>query len=199
MNEVEAAYRSLLEEYGKQGWWPAESRFEVVVGAVLTQNTNWRNVERAIANLKDADRLSPEAVLDAKKEELEQLIRPSGFYRQKAGRLKLAAAKWLEVRSSRLGTMGLREEWLSVKGIGRETADSILLYAMDRPIFVIDAYTRRFCASWFSKGFRDYDEYRSFFEDKLPRDIGIYKEYHALIVKWGKGASLSHRADREPS
>ncbi len=186
MNRVRSLYKELLEEYGRQGWWPAETDYEVVVGAVLTQNTSWKNVERAIANLKDANRLSPDAILKARNTELEALIRPSGFYRQKAERLKLATGKWLEIRDSRRGSMELRKEWLSVKGIGMETADSILLYAMGRPIFVVDAYTRRFCGSCFAREFKGYEGYRAFFESNLPRDLDIFKEYHALIVEWGK-------------
>jgi endonuclease-3 related protein len=179
-------YGKLLERYGHQHWWPADSRYEVVVGAVLTQNTNWRNVEKALENLKARDALSEEAILEMPLSELERLIRPSGFFRQKAERLKLTTRKWLELKDSKRSTMGLRDEWLSVKGIGRETADSILLYAMDRLIFVIDAYTRRFCKSELGKEFKKYDEYRSFFESALPKDLELYKEYHALIVEWGK-------------
>jgi endonuclease-3 related protein len=179
-------YKRLLRRYGRQGWWPAESPYEVVVGAVLTQNTSWRNVEKALANLKEEGDLNEDSILRMDIRKLERLIRPSGFYRQKAGRLKLATRKWLETRDSRLGTRRLREEWLSVKGIGKETADSILLYAMGRPIFVIDAYTRRFCKELLGREFKDYDEYRELFESNLPKDVNLYKEYHALIVEWGK-------------
>src|SRR5208283_3820181 len=121
-------YDRMLAEYGPQRWWPADSPYEVMVGAILTQNTNWRNVEKAIANLKATGCLSPEAIMEMKKTGLETLIRPSGFYRQKAERLKLASEKCVEVTSN---TPDLRNEWLSVKGIGEETADSILLYAFD--------------------------------------------------------------------
>ena len=179
-------YRKLLADYGHQHWWPAETQYEVVVGAVLTQNTNWKNVERAIANLKKEKALNEKTILKINIGRLQTLIRPSGFYKQKAERLKLATRKWMETRNSKLGTMELREEWLSVKGIGKETADSILLYAMDRPVFVIDAYTRRFCKKHLKKEFKEYDHYRKFFEKNLPQDVGLYKEYHALIVEWGK-------------
>ncbi|MBU0532609.1 endonuclease [Candidatus Micrarchaeota archaeon] len=196
-------YNNLLEEYGKQQWWrqesqlscapcsksrtsgPADSPYEVVVGAILTQNTNWKNVEKAITNLKKASRISPEKILKIPDSKLETLIRPSGFYRQKAERLKLATKKWLTI-NSKLEILELREEWLSVKGIGKETADTILLYAMNKPIFVIDAYTRRFCKINLNKEFKEYDDYRIFFEKNLPKDLDLYKEYHALIVQWGK-------------
>lgn len=181
-----ALYRKLLKKYGKQGWWPADSRYEIVIGAVLTQNTNWKNVEKALANLRKRNLLDEKSIIGLPIKELEELIRPSGFYRQKAERLKLATEKWLEIRNSKLETIELRGEWLSVKGIGKETADSILLYAMNRPVFVIDAYTRRFCKEMLDKEFKEYDDYRMFFETNLPRDTELYKEYHALIVAWGK-------------
>lgn len=179
-------YHRLLKEHGPQGWWPAHSPFEVMAGAVLTQNTNWRNVERAIANLKGARLLEPHRLLQARKKNLEQLIRPSGFYRQKAERLRLATEKWLEHRNAPPDTPAFREEWLSVKGIGKETADSILLYAFNRPVFVVDAYTRRFCSRHGLLENGDYEDYRRLFESGLPRSAPLYAEYHALIVKWGK-------------
>ena len=187
-------------------WWPADSPFEVMVGAILTQNTNWRNAGKAIANLKSAGILEANAILKTENSKLETLIRPSGFYRQKTERLKLATEKWKEVwnretgnskldtaelseawgQNSGLKTQDLRNEWLSVKGIGKETADSILLYAFGRPLFVIDAYTRRFCDYHDLFCGKEYDEYRLFFESNLPRSVPLYKEYHALIVEWGK-------------
>jgi endonuclease-3 related protein len=183
-------YRRLETEHGKQNWWPAESPYEVMVGAILTQNTNWRNVEKAIANLKSADLLYPHMLLETENRKLETLIRPSGFYRQKTERLKLATKKWLELAGkahySRMKTELLRKHWLSVKGIGKETADSILLYAFNRPIFVIDEYTRRFCDYYNLFKAKEYDEYRIFFERILPKRVKLYKEYHALIVQWGK-------------
>ena len=183
--EVRKAYAILLEKYGRQHWWPAETDYEVLIGAILTQNTNWKNVEKAIENLRKENLLTPSSVLKTRNTRLESLIRPSGFYRQKAERLRLATKKWIGL-DRKLGTEKLREEFLSVKGIGKETADSILLYALGRRIFVIDAYTRRFCREFFRKEFREYDEYREFFESNLPEDVELYKEYHALIVEWGK-------------
>lgn len=187
-------YRSLLSEHGPQGWWPAETQYEVVAGALLAQNTNWRNVEKAIASLKDAGALSPQAILKIQNPELETLIRPSGFFRQKAVRLKLLAKKYLEIAER--GLPPSRSELLEVKGVGKETADSILLYAYGLPYFVIDAYTRRFCAHYGLFSGKEYDEYRFFFESSLPRSVPLYKEYHALIVAWGKGRKKP-RANRK--
>ncbi len=201
MGRALALYNSLLRSYGPQGWWPAESRFEIVAGALLTQNTNWANVEKAIANLKSAGRLKPESLLETGERELETLIRPSGFFRQKARRLKLLTKNYLEFE--RRGVAPTRRELLRIKGVGRETADSILLYAYGKPYFVIDAYTRRFCATYCLCGCGDYDEYRAFFESNLPRDVRLYKEYHALIVQWGKrnrpalGRSMKKKRKRE--
>jgi endonuclease-3 related protein len=183
---LEHLYKKLLAAYGHQHWWPADTPYEVVVGAVLTQNTNWKNVEKAIANLKKEGALNEKAILEMDIRKLQRLVKPSGFYKQKAERLKLVTRKWVELKDADLSSRQLRSEWLSVKGIGKETADSILLYAMDRPFFVIDAYTRRFCKRHLKKEFREYDDYRWFFEKNLPRNIKLYKEYHALIVEWGK-------------
>jgi len=177
-------YHELLSEYGHQHWWPADSRYEVVVGALLTQNTSWGNVEKAIANLREAGILSPEKILKTRNPKLETLIRPSGYYRQKAERLKSLTGKYLEIEKR--GRPPSREELLMVKGVGKETADSILLYAFDIPCFVIDAYTRRFCEQHKLFKGKEYDEYKAYFERSLPREVPLYKEYHALIVEWGK-------------
>jgi endonuclease-3 related protein len=177
-------YESLLSSYGRQHWWPAQTQYEVVVGCLLTQNTSWKNVEKAIANLKEEKMLDPKTIIKTQNSTLETLIRPSGFYRQKAERLKLLTKKYLDIIEK--GSEPTREELLSVKGVGRETADSILLYAFDQPQFVIDAYTRRFCAHHGLCEFKDYDEYKEYFESRLPRSVPLYKEYHALIVEWGK-------------
>ncbi|MCI0504180.1 endonuclease III domain-containing protein [Candidatus Micrarchaeota archaeon] len=186
MARVLQLYKRLLAEYGPQGWWPADTQFEVVVGALLTQNTNWKNVEKAVDNLKMAGKLSPEAILKTQNPELETLIRPSGFYRQKAERLRLLTRKYSEILSR--NSPPTREELLEVNGVGKETADSILLYAFGLPYFVIDAYTRRFCAHHRLFTGKDYDDYREYFEHSLPRSVPLYQEYHALIVRWGKGA-----------
>ncbi len=189
MNRVLSLYHELLESYGEQGWWPARTRYEVVVGALLTQNTNWKNAEKAIDNLKGEGCLEPATILELPREELEKMIRPSGFYRQKAERLKLLTSKYLEITDP--GIAGTRDELLSVKGVGKETADSIMLYAFDMPIFVIDNYTKRFCKKKQLRITGGYEDYRSFFEKHLPKSVKIYKEYHALIVEWGKRQSTT--------
>jgi endonuclease-3 related protein len=185
-------YLELVTEYGKQNWWPAETPYEVMVGAVLTQNTNWKNVEKAIDNLKKEGLLTSDRILETENSKLETLIRSSGYYRQKAERLKLASKKWIEIQTelktgySELKTAELREVWLSVTGIGPETADSICLYAFNRSVFVVDAYTRRFCKHFELFEAKTYEKYQEFFESNLPKDVELYKEYHALIVEWAK-------------
>jgi len=179
-------YIEMLATHGHQHWWPAQTPYEVMVGAILTQNTNWKNVEKAITNLKMAKCLSPYRILGMHKRRLEKLIRSSGYYKQKAERLKAATKKWLELRNSKAHTMKLREEWLSVNGIGKETADSILLYAFERPVFVVDAYTKLFCSHHCLFEGKEYEEYKSFFEAHLPPSVPLFKEYHALIVEWAK-------------
>jgi len=185
-------FKSLLESYGEQGWWPVDWRYhqeqgtdpreEIVIGAVLTQNTSWKNVERALENLKVARCLSFEAVLGLEEEELQKLIKPSGYYRQKAKRLKEVAKHLNPVEKVRTIE---REELLRIKGIGRETADAILLYAGDRAFFVIDAYTKRIVERVF--GFSgDYESLRRWFEENLPRDLWVYKEFHALLDEHAK-------------
>lgn len=186
-------YDALFSHYGPQHWWPGETPFEVMVGAVLTQNTNWGNVERAIANLRDADRLSPEAVDCMPEADLAGLIRPSGYYNIKAKRLKAFVRYFMErydgdvEKMKRKDCSRLRREVLSVNGIGPETADSILLYALDCPTFVVDAYTKRiFSRHGFFPETADYHEVQKFFMDHLPKDARLYNEYHALIVKLAK-------------
>lgn len=185
-------YNLLLNKYGPQGWWPAESPYEVVVGAVLTQNTNWKNVEKAIKNLKDEGVLYPEAILSLPLNKLEELIKPSGFYRQKALRLKAVTEAFLSAKKE-WGRFRIRNHFLSVKGVGKETADCIVLYAFEKPIFVIDAYTKRFCKHFGLFEGKEYDEYREFFERNLPLDVELFKEYHALIVAWGKDMKKEKR------
>ena len=184
-------YGRLLAAYGPQGWWPGDTPFEVAVGAILAQATNWRNAARAIANLKDAGLLSPEALGRLREEEIASLIRPAGFFNQKAKRLRA----FLDLIRKHGGLEGLfrlprerlRAELLSVPGIGPETADSIVLYAAEKPSFVIDAYTRRILSRLgLISGDEDYEELRRLFEDNLPRDLGLYKEYHALLVRHAK-------------
>lgn len=179
------------EALGHQNWWPAETPFEVCVGAILTQNTNWSNVERAIKNLKQAGLLSPEGIAAAEDERLFELIKPAGFYKQKAKRLK-AFSKWLLEQGGLdalkdTPTETLREMLLSIKGVGHETADSILLYALDRPVFVVDAYTYRiFLRHNLIYEEITYNELQELFMRNLPEDVELFKEYHALLVEVGK-------------
>ncbi len=186
-------YQKMFDALGPQQWWPGETPFEVVIGAILTQNTNWANVEKAIRNLKAAGRLFPEGIHELSVTELAELIRPSGFFNVKARRVK-AFINWLfsryEGNLSRMFDQDLeilREELLSVKGVGPETADSILLYAGNLPTFVVDAYTHRiFSRHGFISEESTYDEMKSFFEEHLPKDVKLYNEYHALLVNIGK-------------
>ena len=186
-------YQKLYRHFGPQHWWPGETPFEVMVGAILTQNTAWKNVERAIENLKKENALSPEEINKMNIEKLAQLIKPSGFYNLKAKRLKSFIERFMEdfhgdiQGMKKLEKRRLREWLLSIPGIGRETADSIILYAIEKPIFVVDAYTRRiFSRHGFIKGDEDYDEIQEIFHKNLPVDTGLFNEYHALIVRLGK-------------
>jgi endonuclease-3 related protein len=186
-------YQLLFERFGPQHWWPGETQFEIIVGAILTQTTNWQNVEKAIANLKSADLLSPEALHSMETKELAELIRPAGYFNVKAKRLK-SFIDWLFANYSgelaeleSIGTERLREELLSVKGIGRETADSILLYALNREIFVVDAYTARVAVRHgLIEPEADYEQLSDLFQSNLPQEVELFNEYHALLVRVGK-------------
>jgi len=191
--KLEKVYKTLYTHYGPQYWWPAESRFEVILGAILTQNTNWKNVEKAIANLKEKNLLSSKALQKLPQKRLATLIRPSGYFNIKADRIK-SFLHFLESlyggdlqRMFREKTGTLREKLLSVKGVGPETADSILLYAGCRPVFVVDAYTRRILSR---HGLVDagigYEDLRALFESHLEPDLRTFKEFHGLIVWTGK-------------
>lgn len=191
--KVLAIYRLLDGHFGDLQWWPAEGPFEVIVGAILTQNTSWTNVEKAIQNLKREKCLVPENLYRARKERIEALIKPSGYYRVKTRRLK----KWLEFLFDEYdGCVAdmFREDWrtlrkklLRVNGIGEETADSILLYAGRKPVFVIDQYTRRiFSRHGLINGMVGYEEIQRFITDRLPVDVPLYNQYHALLVNTGK-------------
>ncbi|MBI2545120.1 MAG: endonuclease III domain-containing protein [Candidatus Aenigmarchaeota archaeon] len=183
-------YKELLKKYGKQNWWPSVTKkeFEICLGAILTQNTNWKNVEKAIANLIDANAMDPESILNMPTNKLEELIKPSGFFKQKTKRLKEFSKFVLSYGSfENFKKNATREQLLNVNGIGKETADSILLYACGKPYFVVDTYTRRlFSNLGLIKGDEKYDNIRQLFESKLPKDVELYKEFHALIVKHGK-------------
>ena len=183
MKRTQQIYRLLLKRYGKQGWWPytdeKNKELEVAIGAILTQNTNWQNVEKAINNLKTQRLLSSKKLEEINTKRLAVLIKPSGYYNQKAKKIK----KFIKFLKS--GKKFNRDNLLSVWGIGPETADSILLYAYDQPIFVIDAYTKRIMARL---GFKEetYDELQKLFMQNLPKDVQLYNEFHALLVKLGK-------------
>ena len=188
MNPIRKFFDVLFEYYGPQRWWPCQSRarWEIITGAILTQNTAWTNVEKAIGNLLSADVMSPEKVLATSDSQVQELIRPAGFFTQKCAYLKAMAAFMLARESAfeqLADVWALRKELLAVKGVGRETADSILLYAFNKPIFVIDAYTRRVAERhWHLDGTQHYDILQKIFMDALPADVAIYNEYHALIV-----------------
>ena len=186
-------YRKLYKAYGPRNWWPGETSFEVMVGAILTQNTSWRNVEKAIQRLKEDGMLNPEGIHRLKKTELAPLIRSSGYYRIKADRLKSFIDFLFEeyggdikrMKRERLAT--LREKLLGVKGIGPETADSILLYGLEKPIFVVDAYTKRILSRHgLISEKASYEEVQKLFMEHLPPDEKLFNEYHALFVHLGK-------------
>ncbi len=207
-------YDCLLDLHGHQGWWPLtelhetgginptktgsvkgyhpadytypqtrDQQFEIICGALLTQNTSWIQVEKALLNLKQLNAFSPEVVIALGLETLKEAIKPAGYYNQKAIRLKILASWFLELKD-RVPT---REELLFLKGIGPETADSILLYAFKRPFFVVDAYTRRIVTNLGLVDEKaDYDEIKALFEESIPHDMKVYQEYHALLVEHAK-------------
>lgn len=186
-------YERLLRTVGPLHWWPGESPFEVIVGAILTQNTSWANVEKAIGNLKKAGILNPPGIRGLDRNELAQIIKPSGFYRLKASRLKRFVDFFYDefdgdVRRMKSHDLGyLREGLLKVDGIGPETADSILLYALGKPTFVVDAYTKRIFSrhNLISEKW-SYEEVQGMVMAELGGDGGIYNEFHALLVFLGK-------------
>lgn len=188
--DLSALFQQLYHHYGPQQWWPAESPFEVMVGAVLTQNTAWERVEEAIANLRSQRKLSLETIVAMRQEELAELIRPCGYFNLKAKRLQSYCRWYLEHEARLWGsdTASLREELLGVHGVGPETADDILLYAFQRPVFVVDAYTRRIFQrlGWLS-GEESYEEIRHWVEEAFSEEeeqarTGRFNELHALIV-----------------
>jgi endonuclease-3 related protein len=200
-NRLLGVYRALLDSYGPQGWWPVggryfpresesvgqrrERRFEIILGAILTQNTAWKNAEKALLNLRERGLIDPGKILRTRTSELSALLRPSGYYNQKALKVKRAAA--FTAHCFRRGRAPSREELLRVKGVGFETADSILLYAFGEPFFVVDAYTRRLFARLGLAGEKTpYARLQSLFTEKLPADSGLYSEFHALIVRHAK-------------
>ncbi len=190
---LEEIYRRMYEALGPQGWWPGESPFEVCIGAILTQNTNWQNVERAIANLKEAGLLSPQALYALPVEILAEYIRPAGYFRVKARRLKNFIKFLVEEFQASLDNLfslplsEARQRLLGVSGIGPETADSILLYAGGKPIFVVDAYTRRILLRHgLATEDMTYQDLQDLFMKYLPPESTLFNEYHALLVAVGK-------------
>jgi endonuclease-3 related protein len=190
---VQRSYDALLARWGEQHWWPAKTRLEMILGAILTQNTAWTNVEKAIANLRKNGALDLDTLETASVDRIAEWIRPAGYFNQKAGYIKAM----IDAIRHRFGgsldklftldTPTLRKELLSWKGIGPETADSILLYAGKRPVFVVDAYTKRVCSrhGWCNQK-ASYNEIARLFTDNLPEDVQLFNEYHALIVRLGK-------------
>ncbi|MGB6875611.1 MAG: hypothetical protein WBD87_06210 [Candidatus Acidiferrales bacterium] len=186
-------YQTLFDNLGPQRWWPAKTPFEVIVGAILTQNTSWLNVERAISNLRREHLLTPRALERVPLARLASFIRPSGYFRQKAKKLKFFVRFLRAEYSGSLARMFatptalLREKLLAVHGIGPETADSILLYAGQKNVFVVDAYTKRILSRHgFAPEDVPYEELRALIEAELPRDVSRYNEFHALLVQVGK-------------
>jgi len=192
-NRLLSIYKRLEKYYGPQNWWPADTPFEVMIGAILTQNTSWRNVEKAIINLKSAKALSPRRLKHLPGSELARLIKPAGFYNLKAARIR----HFIDFLSSEYGMNikrmassahdGLRRKLLGVNGIGPETCDSILLYALGVPVFVVDAYTKRvFSRHGIISKEDDYHGIQALFMRHLPSDAILFNEYHALIVRLAK-------------
>lgn len=208
MNKVRELYQKLLKKYGKQGWWPVirnseslyhpgdysipdneNERFQIAIGAILAQNTNWKNAEKALLNLYRAGMLKQEKLENASESEIANLIMPSGYYNQKTRKIK-DFLKHYSSLSGRNSVETLRNKLLSIRGLGPETADSIILYAFKKPVFVIDTYTKRFCAEYNLPVSGYYNDYREFFESNLRKNYRIFNEYHALIVRWGKDNKL---------
>ena len=196
---IEDAYHRLFQLYGEQHWWPSRSgtRWEIVAGAVLTQNCAWRNVEKALEQLDAAELNTPGKILDADMAVLREAIRPAGFFNQKSVYLRETAKFFIANERKFLMPCSIdelkrrRKQLLAVKGVGHETADSILLYAFDQPLFVIDAYTRRMAARHLGLDANiSYNLLQKIFMDNLPSDIRLYKEYHALIVRLCKESCL---------
>jgi endonuclease-3 related protein len=186
-------YERLLAKFGPQHWWPGDSPFEIMVGAILVQNTAWKNVERAITDLREAGVMEPHALYALPAEELAELIRPAGYFQVKAKRLRNLLKFVIDEYGGSLDAMfrtdlaTLREKLLGIHGIGPETADAILLYAGGLPIFVVDTYTHRILARHGWIGYdSDYHEIKDYFEGALPAEAKLYNEYHALLVRVGK-------------
>jgi endonuclease-3 related protein len=186
-------YQELYKFFGHQSWWPGETRFEIIIGAILTQSVSWKNVERAIGNLKKHDLLSYEKLVRVNEKKLAELIKPTMYYNQKAKKIKNFIAFVQDNYKGNINNMeteepdSLRYKLLKVNGIGKETADSIILYAYNKPIFVIDAYTKRiFSRLKLIKENAEYEDVQNFFMQNLPHNYKLFNDYHAQIVKLGK-------------
>jgi len=210
MNKLLQIYHRLHQQYGNLNWWPTtlenelhpkyhgkklndKQRFEICIGAELAQNTSWKNVEKAIFNLNKEKLISPERISKTNMKKLAKIIKPSGYYNQKAGKLKIFSNYLLKNYNGKVKKLfsknisALRKELLSIKGIGPETADSIILYAAEKPIFVIDAYTKRiFSRLGFCREDCKYDELQNLFMKNLKKDIRLFNNYHALLVEHAK-------------
>lgn len=186
-------YTRLYQRYGPQHWWPGQTRFEIIVGAILTQNTNWANVEKAIANLNNAGCLTPDKLHALPLDELARLIRPAGYFNIKSRRL-MNFLDWLFEKHDgsldaveQINLYGLREELLSIKGVGPETADSICLYAFDKPVFVVDTYTARILGRHgLIEAPSGYEQIQELFQSNLETDTAMFNEFHALLVRLAK-------------
>ncbi len=202
--DLRQIFNILYRKYGNQGWWPLskgnlearhhngkpendKDKFEIIIGAILTQNTSWANVEKAIYSLNKANLLEPKKMAAARESEIAELVRPAGYYNQKARRLKFIANYFIKNKDLlNKNKEELRKELLGINGIGPETADSIILYAAEKPSFVIDAYTKRVFSRLLKKDFGSYGNWKYFFESNLKNKSGIFNEYHALIVEHAK-------------
>ena len=199
-NDLLSIYNKLFNHFGPQHWWPAKTPFEVMAGAVLTQNTSWSNVEKAIENLRKNRALSPLSMSRLSDKSLANLIKPAGYYNIKSSRLKSLLSYFLKKYKCDIKKMVLKDvstlrgELLGVKGVGPETADSILLYALNKPVFVIDAYTRRiFGRHGILKEDASYDEAQGVLMRALDSDVKLFNEFHALLVKLAKVYCLKRR------
>ena len=198
---LDLIYEKLYKHFGPQHWWPADSAFEVIVGAILTQNTNWSNVRRALNNLKKHKLLKPEKLYRISQKRLAALIRPAGYFNIKAKRLKtfldflFKSYQGNLQNMSRVDTGILRQQLLSLNGIGPETADSILLYALNKPVFVVDTYTKRILSKHcLIRENARYEDIQDFFMKNLKRDAKLFNEYHALLVRLGREICLKKKA-----
>lgn len=193
MRKLIEIYRRLYRTFGPQHWWPGDSPFEIAIGAILTQNTNWGNVEKAIENLKRVKTLNAKSIQDMRAERLASLIKPAGYFNIKAKRLKAFIYFLLNEYHGSMKRMRdvemrtLRTKLLEIHGIGPETADSILLYALEKPVFVIDAYTKRVLSRHgIMEHTKPYEEFQDLFHSTLKKDLRLFNEYHALFVRLGK-------------